>query len=104
MILNKTQRSQYNFLLLIGMILYSCKDGVLPVRHIDGVLPLRHIDGLLPARPYCRLLGPPGCAQVFPYLSPGLLDFFGGMKAANKPHASRNYTQDQLSVHTAAEN
>ena len=26
------------------------------------------------------LLGPPGCAQVFPYLSPGPLDFFGGMK------------------------
>jgi hypothetical protein len=50
------------------------------------------------------LLGPPGCAQVFPYLSPGLLDFFGGMKTANKPHASRNYTQAQLSVHTAAEN
>ena len=50
------------------------------------------------------LLGPPGCAQASPYLSPGLLDFFGGMKTANKPHASRNYTQDQLSVHTAAEN
>ena len=50
------------------------------------------------------LLGPPGCAQVFPYLSPGPLDFFGGMKTMNKPHASRNYTQDQLSVHTAAEN
>ena len=40
------------------------------------------------------LLGPPGCAQASPYLSPGLLDFFGGMKTANKPHASRNYTQD----------
>ena len=40
------------------------------------------------------LLGPPGCAQTSPYLSPGLLDFFGGMKTANKPHASRNYTQD----------
>ncbi len=26
------------------------------------------------------LLGPPGCAQVFPYLSPGPLDFFGGMQ------------------------
>ncbi len=52
----------------------------------------------------CILLGPPGCAQVFPYLSPGLLDFFGGIKTANKPRASRNYTQDQLSVHTAAEN
>ncbi len=26
------------------------------------------------------VLGPPGCAQVFPYLSPGLLDFFGGME------------------------
>jgi len=50
------------------------------------------------------VLGPPGCAQVSPYLGPGLLDFFGGMKTANKPHASRNYTQDQLSVHTAAEN
>jgi hypothetical protein len=42
----------------------------------------------------CILLGPPGCAQVSPYLSPGLLVFFGGMKTANKPHASRNYTQD----------
>ncbi|MFN9910099.1 MAG: hypothetical protein ACK56F_28965 [bacterium] len=40
------------------------------------------------------LLGPPGCAQVFPYLSPGLLDFFGGMKTADTPHASRNYTPD----------
>ena len=40
------------------------------------------------------VLGPPGCAQVSPCLSPGLLDFFGGMKTANKPHASRNYTQD----------
>ncbi len=29
----------------------------------------------------CILLGPPGCAQVFPYLSPGpLARFFGGMK------------------------
>ncbi len=28
----------------------------------------------------CILLGPPGCAQVFPYLSPGPLDFFGGMQ------------------------
>ncbi len=26
------------------------------------------------------VLGPPGCAQVFPYLSPGPLDFFGGMQ------------------------
>ena len=43
---------------------------------------------------YYILLGPPGCAQASPYLSPGLLDFFGGMKTANKPHASRNYTQD----------
>ena len=44
----------------------------------------------------CRyiLLGPPGCAQTSPYLSPGLLDFFGGIKIANKPHASRNYTRD----------
>ncbi len=50
------------------------------------------------------LLGPPGCAQVFPYLSPGPLDLLVVCKITNKPHASRNYTQDQLSVHTAAEN
>ncbi len=50
------------------------------------------------------LLGPPGCAQVFPYLSPGPLDFLVVCKITNKPHASHNYTQDQLSVHTAAEN
>jgi hypothetical protein len=36
------------------------------------------------------LLGPPGCAQVFPYLSPGLLDFLVVWKTTNKPHASRN--------------
>jgi hypothetical protein len=39
-----------------------------------------------------------------PLLEPGPPDFFGGMKTTNEPHASRNYTQDQLSVHTAAEN
>jgi hypothetical protein len=50
------------------------------------------------------VLGPPGCAQVFPYLSPGPLDLLVICKITNKPHASRNYTQDQLSVHTAAEN
>ena len=41
------------------------------------------------------LLGPPGCAQNIPLLEPGSPRFFfGGMKTANKPHASRNYTQD----------
>ena len=30
----------------------------------------------------------------FPLLEPGPPRFFGGMKTANKPHASRNYTQD----------
>ncbi len=35
------------------------------------------------------LLGPPGRAQVFPYLSPGPLDVWWYAKT-NKPHASRN--------------
>ncbi len=35
------------------------------------------------------LLGPPGRAQVFPYLSPGPLDLWWYAKM-NKPHVSRN--------------
>ena len=66
---------------------------------IERLIILKQLGKILgvriyPILRYCILLGPPGCAQVFPYLSPGLLDFFGGIKTANKPHASRNYTQD----------
>ncbi len=49
------------------------------------------------------LLGPPGCAQVFPYLSPGLLDFFGGMKTTNKPHESQLHTRPTECPHSRGE-
>jgi hypothetical protein len=39
--------------------------------------------------PLATLLGPPGRAQVFPYLSPGPLDLWWYAKT-NKPLASRN--------------
>jgi hypothetical protein len=38
---------------------------------ISSPSPLLHCINIY----YCILLGPPGCAQVFPYLSPGPLDF-----------------------------
>ncbi len=49
------------------------------------------------------LLGPPGCTQAFPYLSPGPLDFWWYTKT-NKPLASRNQHKTNWVSHTASEN
>ncbi|MFN9899612.1 MAG: hypothetical protein ACK55Z_12660, partial [bacterium] len=53
---------------------------------------------------YRSIVRPARMRSSVPLLEPGPPRFFWWYKTANKPHASRKYTQDQLSVHTAAEN
>ncbi len=43
--------------------------------HIVEIQRVYVMKNAVPTDPESILLGPPGCAQVFPYLSPGPLDF-----------------------------
>jgi len=59
---------------------------------INVIEHIAHCKKVTYPRVYC--VRPARMRSSIPLLEPGPPRFFGGMKTANKPHASRNYTQD----------